>query len=348
MNWLPIATSIAAVACSAVIGAVFIVSLGADPVAAYASMVRGAFGSVNGISETLVRATPLIFLGLGAAVAFRARVWNIGGEGQLVLGALGAALVGLYLPFPSWISLPAAILLGCLFGGAWAGIAGFLKARMGTNEIIITIMMNFIAIYAVSYMNHGPLREAIGIFPQSDVIARAAWLPKLLPPTRIHAGIILAIVVTVLVHILLSRSALGYRIAAVGNNAEAARYAGIRVPATIVLVMLISGGLAGLAGVNEISGIHHRLIDNISNGLGFTGIVVALLGRLNPFGIVLAAILFGALNVGADAMERTMGLPSSFAFVLQALVVLFIIAGHHLNAKGTFARLGKRSTAERT
>jgi simple sugar transport system permease protein len=321
-------TPVAAILISLGFGALLMGFIGVNPLTAYLALLKGAFGSINGIAETLVKATPLLLVGLGIAFAFRARIWNIGGEGQLLLGALGATLAGLFLgDLPRWILLPIVVLAGFVFGGTWGAIVGFLKARYGTNEIIVTIMMNYIAIYGVSFMNHGPLREAIGIFPQTDLIGEGAWLGRLLIPTRVHAGIFLAIMLALISQVVFQRTSLGYRIMAVGQNPDASNYAGIGVRSTMIWVMILSGGLAGIAGMSEISGIHHRLMDDISGGYGFTGIVVALLGRLQPLGVVVAAILFGALNVGADSMERTMGLPSPLAFILQALVVLFVLGG---------------------
>ncbi len=333
-------TPITAILLSLLIGAILITAVDVNPLMAYAALLTGAFGSLNGFSETLVKATPLMLVGLGIVFAFRARIWNIGGEGQLLLGALGATLTGLYLGgLPSWLLLPVTILAGFLFGGLWGAIAGFLKARYGTNEIIVTIMMNYIALYGVSFMNHVPLREVIGIFPQTDLIVEGAQLGRLLPPTRLHAGILVALGLAVASTVILQRTTLGYRLKAVGFSPDASHYAGIEVRSTMILSMVLSGGLAGIAGMSEISGIHHRLMDNISSGYGFTGIVVALLGRLHPLGVAVTAIIFGALNVGADSMERTMGMPSPLAFILQALVVLFVLGGDMLTRKALRERV---------
>ena len=346
---LAVLTPIAAILLSLLIGAILITAVDVNPLRAYAALLTGAFGSLNGFSETLVKATPLMLVGLGIVFAFRTRIWNIGGEGQLLLGALGATLAGLYLGgLPSWLLLPATILAGFLFGGLWGAMAGFLKARYGTNEIIVTIMMNYIALYGVSFMNHVPLREAIGIFPQTDLIVEGARFGRLLPPTRLHAGILVALGLAFVSTVVFQRTTLGYRLKAVGSSPDASRYAGIEVRSTVILSMVLSGGLAGIAGMSEISGIHHRLMDNISSGYGFTGIVVALLGRLHPLGVAVTAIFFGALNVGADSMERTMGLPSPLAFILQALVVLFVLGGDMLTRKAVRERVRRLWVERRT
>lgn len=304
---------------------------GADPVVAYAVLFRGAFGSVDSFVDVIMRATPLLLAGLGTAVAFKGGQWNIGGEGQIYFGALGATLVGLaFRGLPLVVHLPLT-LLGAVLGGAlWALGPALLKARRGVSEIISTLMLNYIAIFIIRYLVKGPLQGASEFMPQTAVIPEAARLPFLFPPWRLHAGTLLALVLAFGVYFLLQRTSLGYEFRAVGQNPTAARYGGIRVPAMVVLIMVISGGLAGLAGANEVLGYHYKLFDGFSPGYGFTGIIVALLGRLNPAGIILSSVLFSGLIVGANEMQRVVGVPTAIAGIIQGVVVLFVLGSEIL------------------
>jgi simple sugar transport system permease protein len=306
--------------------ALFIVMAGANPLQAYWAMFAGAFGSTKGIIAVLIRATPLLLTGLGTTVAFRSAQWNIGGEGQIYLGALGATLVGLaFTDLPIWVHLPLAILGSFIAGGLWALIPALLKALRGVNEIITTLMFSYIAIFLIQYLVDGPLQGPSAFMPQTAVIAESAWYPLLIPPYRLHGGFILALVMVVAVYILLWRTSIGYALRAVGHNALAARYGGISVVKNVVLVMVISGGLSGLAGANEVLGFHYRLLEGISPGYGFTGIIVALLGRLNPIGLVASSLLFSGLIIGANSMQQVVGIPSAIAGIIQGVVVLFVL-----------------------
>jgi simple sugar transport system permease protein len=316
-----------AMAAALVCGAILILLAGANPVAGYLALVSGAFGSLNSIAEVFVKATPLTLAGLGVALAFRAGYWNIGAEGQIFMGALGATFVGLNVGgWPASVALPATIAVGFLTGAIWGLIPGVLRVRLGASEIITTIMFNYIAILLVNYFITGPLKESEGFLPETDPIASAAVLPRLFPPTRLHAGVLIAVVAAGFLYWLMIRSTFGFRVRMVGMNPEAARYAGVSVARTWVVVSLLAGGLAGLAGMAEVAGVHRRLIEDISGGYGFTAIVVALLGWLHPVGVALAAILFAALRVGADAMQRAIGVPVTLVYIIQALVILFILA----------------------
>lgn len=319
------------------IGALLVLLAGANPLTGYLALVMGAFGSVNSVAEVVVKTTPLLLAGLGIALAFRAGYWNIGAEGQLYMGALAATWVGLNAgAWPAAVALPAAVAAGFAGGALWGLVPGLLRARLGVSEIINTIMFNYIAIYLVSWLVTGPLKEEGGFLPQTDLIADPAVLPRLLPPTRLHAGVLLAVAAAAALYWLMVRSTLGFRVRVVGGNPEAARYAGISVNGTWVLVAAVSGGLAGLAGMSEISGVHQRLLEDVSAGYGYTAIVVALLGWLHPLGVVVAAVLFAALRVGADAMQRALGIPVALVYIIQALVVLFVLA------RGAFGGLGLR------
>jgi ABC-type uncharacterized transport system permease subunit len=318
-----------AIAAALVVVAIMIAAAGIDPLAAYGALLEGSVGSVNGISETLVRATPLILIGLGIAIAFRGGMWNIGGEGQFYLGALGAVLVGVYLPpMPAPLHILLALLCGFAFGGLWAAIPGYLRVKRGANEIVVTIMMNYLATFLISFLVAGPLRDNSRVIPvpQTAPIASSAVLPRLIPQTRAHAGLIVAIIAAVIVWFVLERTALGYSIKATGENPDAASYGGINVAVAGTLAMGLSGGLAGLAGMGEVAGVHRYLLEGISPGYGYLAIAVALFGGLNPLGVVLSALFFGALMVGADAMQRAVGVPVATIYLLQGLVVIFVLA----------------------
>ncbi len=334
-----LALIIVSVVMALLVGAAAIALTGVSPLTAYQALFYGAYGRLYGLIDTLVKATPLLLAGLGVTVAFRAGIWNIGAEGQLYMGALFATWAGLNLgELPASLLLPLAILAGFISGGLWGLIPGILKAALEVNEVIISLMLNYIAIYFVSYLVHGPMEEVGGFMPQTPRVAPGAQLPLLIPPTRLHAGIILALVLAVVIHFVLWRTTFGYRLRAIGANPRAARYGGIKIGRNIALTMFISGGLAGLAGANEVLGIHYRLLDGISPGYGFTAIVVALLGKLHPLGVVAAALLFASLSVGADMMQRMVRIPIALAHVIQALVVLFVL-GTEILLEYTFTPL---------
>jgi general nucleoside transport system permease protein len=314
------------------IGAGMLLVLKANPLTAYSTLITGAFGSVSGITQTLVKATPLLLVGLGVVIAFRGGVINIGGEGQLVVGALAATAVSLAMPkLTGILLLPLALLAGVLAGAIWGGIPGVLKARLGVNEILSTIMMNAIAVQLSLYLLTGPMLDpsqvASGSYiAQSGLLPKQVWLVRLIPRTLLHGGAILAVVLAVVVYIFLWRTTIGYRIRAVGLNPDAARYAGIRVPIYQALALVLGGAFAGLAGAVEVMGVEHRMMDGLSGGYGFTGIVAALFGGLHPLGAIPASILFGGLLVGADQMQRTIQVPSALISTILGMIVLFVVA----------------------
>lgn len=321
---------VAGVVVALLISAVMLVILKADPIAAYSAMVTGAAGSVSGITQSLVKATPLLLVGLGICIAFRANVINIGGEGQIIIGALLATWFPLtFHTWPGWLLIPSTLLVGFLGGAAWGFVPGILKARLGVNEILSTIMMNSIAQQLMYMLLHGALMDPAGIaagtfLAQSARLPQQVWLPRLVPQTLLHAGAILAVVLAVLVYFFLWRTTIGYRIRAVGLNPNASRYAGINVPFYQALSMTLAGGFAGIAGAIEVIGVQHRLLDGVTSGYGFTGIVAALLGSLHPLGLIPASILFGGLLVGAGEMQRAVQVPSSLITAILGLVVLFV------------------------
>jgi ABC-type uncharacterized transport system permease subunit len=333
------------------VGAIMLMVFDANPVVAYGALIEGAFGSTNALADTLVKATPLLLVALGICIAFRGGVINIGGEGQLILGALAATVIGLSLPdSPGYVVIPLALIFGFIAGGAWGAIPGFLKAYFNVNEILSTIMMNAIAVQGMNYLLSGPMidpvqLEAASRIPQTARLNAAFDLARLVP-TRLHLGTGLAIVAAFLVFIFLWRTVVGYRIRAVGLNANASRYAGINVPRHIVLSLLLSGAFCGLAGAIQIYGLHHRMFtDGSATGFtgsaGFNGIVVALFGQLHPLGAIPASFLFGALIVGANKLQRVMQVPSSFIIALNGLVVVFVVSADYWRR-----RLARRREAE--
>lgn len=328
---LPFLATLAAL----LVGAVMLVFLGANPFEAYRSLLEGAFGSPNAVADTIVKATPLLLVALGICIAFRGGVINIGGEGQLVVGAVMATMVGLSFPdAPGWLIIPLSALVGFAGGAFWGGIAGFLKAQFNVNEILSTIMLNQIAVQGMNYLLRGPMIDPVQLqaasrIPQTARLAQAFDLPRLVP-TRLHLGALIAVIVAVLVYIFLWRTVVGYRIRATGLNPDASRYAGIPVKRYIILSMLLSGGLIGLAGAIQVFGVHHRMFtDGSATGFtgsaGFNGIVVALFGQLHPLGAIPASFLFGALLVGANKLQRAMQVPAAFLTALNGLVVIFVV-----------------------
>ena len=333
------------------VGAVMLMVFDANPVVAYGALLEGAFGSTNALADTLVKATPLLLVALGICIAFRGGVINIGGEGQLLLGAVASTLVGLANPnMPGYLLIPLALLVGFLAGGAWGAIPGLLKAYFNVNEILSTIMMNAIAVQGMNYLLRGPMIDPVQLesasrIPQTARLSAAFDLPRLIP-TRLHLGTGLAIIAAFLVFIFLWRTVVGYRIRAVGLNPNASRYAGINVPRHIVLSMLLSGAFCGLAGAIQVYGLHHRMFTDgsamgFTGSAGFNGIVVALFGQLHPLGAIPASFLFGALIVGANKLQRVMQVPSSFIIALNGLVVVFVVSADYWRR-----RLARRREAE--
>lgn len=312
------------------IGAVLIGLTGANPWEAYAALLDGALGGRRQIVETLLKIGPLLIMGLGLTVAFRCRVWNIGGEGQYFMGALGAVLVGLWLQgsASAWVLIPLMLVAGVIGGALWAGLAALLKLRFGISEIISTIMLNFIAEYTILYLARQPLKDPDSFLPQSMQLVGPARMPTVY--NRVHIGVVIALVLVPLVYILLWRTPLGFKVRAIGSSQTVAHYAGMNVVAGVAFALMFSGALAGLTGAIEVSALHSRLKDGISGGYGFTGILVALLGRLHPVGVLLAAVFFGILTVGVQSMHSIYGLPIALAQVLQGVIVLCVLVADAL------------------
>lgn len=321
-----------ALAALLVTGVVAVVALevgGYEPGVALGALVRGAVGSPEQFfSVTLVRSVPLILTGLAVAVAFRAGIWNIGAEGQLYAGAMAGVWIGLAAgELPGWVVVPLVLLVASTAGAVWALVPTLMRLRLGVGEVITTILMNFVAIHLVGYMVSGPLQESRGVFPQTDVIAVSARLPLLIPGTRLHMGFAVALLLGVAVWVVLKGTVFGFRIRAVGQSPAAARITGRINGARVILVtFLASGAFAGLAGGMEVSGRTFALYEGLSPGWGYTAIAVALLARLHPIGVVAVAVMFGALEGGAGAMQREAGIPEAWVSGIEALVILAVLA----------------------
>jgi simple sugar transport system permease protein len=317
-------------------GAIVLVAIGANVFETYRVILTEPLKDLFGVTEILVRAVPLILVALGIAISFRSGILNIGAEGQIQIGILASTAVALALPgLQKPLLLPLVLVAGAAGGALWGGIAGMLKARLGVNEILSTVMLNYIAAQFYSFLLRGPMLDPAEITmgsgtPQSMRLAKTAWLDRMIPGTRLHWGLVIALVLALLVWLLLWRTTLGFRMRAAGAEAKAARYAGIKVERYLVVAMLFAGGFAGLAGAVEVTGVHRRAIEAISSGYGFSGIVVALFGGLHPAGIVPAALFFGLLLIGADMTQRAVGVPANMVLVLQGTIILAIVAARML------------------
>ena len=340
-RWLSPLATIAAVVVALIGGGLAIALAGGDPIRSYVHIYNAAFGSVGVISDTLVKATPLILTGLACAIAFRMRLWNIGAEGQFLMGAWGASAV-ILLPIlpsgtPGVVLIPAMMVAGALAGAAWAFIPGILRARLGVSEIITSLMLNYVALSWVQFWVFGPWSE--GGFQQTRAFPPEAWLPRLTDLSgavpafsglTVHAGLILGLVAAAVLWLILERGRWGYEISLVGDSPPAARYAGINISRTIILVFLVSGALAGLAGMSEVSGVVHRLQDRISPGYGYTAIIIAYLARFGPLRVVVASILFGALILAGREIQPS-GVPAMIqGFVLFAVIVAEVLVRYRV------------------
>jgi ABC-type uncharacterized transport system permease subunit len=320
-------SSAAALLLAFAVGAILISLEGVNPLTAYGTLLEASLGSTNGLAETAIRTVPLALCGMGIALAFRTGVFNVGAEGQLYIGGVVAAAIGAALPgLPQFVLLPAMALGAIIAGALWSALAGWLKLKFRSDELITTIMLNYVAIFFVAYLLHGPLQEAGSALAQTARLTPEARLPVILPMTRLHAGIIVVVILAIAAQIFLWRSVWGFRFRAVGHNARAAQNAGIGVGRVVILGFLACGALSGLAGFMEVAGVQRRMIENLSPGFGYTAIIVALLGQTNPIGVFLAAVLFAALQIGSTTMESAVGVPSALTTIIQALVVLFLVA----------------------
>jgi simple sugar transport system permease protein len=355
---LYVATVVALAALAAVaVASLVLLAIGASPGATFVTIFTGPLKDLFTLSEIGVRAVPLILVALGVTISFRSGILNIGAEGQMLMGILASTAVALALPgLPRLLLLTLSLLAGAAAGAAWGGIAGWLRAKLDVNEILSTVMLNYIAAQLYTFLLRGPMLDPDELMtgsgtPQSMRLPRTAWLDRLIPGTRLHSGLLVALVLAFAVWLLLWRTTLGYRLRAAGAEAKAARYAGIRVERSLVVAMLFAGGFAGLAGSVEVAGVHHRAIEAITSGYGFAGIVVALFGALHPAGIVPAAAFFGLMLVGADMTQRSNGVPANMVLVLEGVIILAIVSARMvLNnpyAQDRAARLVRRALRTR-
>lgn len=326
---LTVLAPVGAIAAALIVAGVLIALAGANPLRAYALILKGAFGSRLGVSEMLTRATPLILTGLAAAVAFRARLWNIGGEGQFYLGALGVTAIGM-VPAVSAMPAPLAIVL-CLVVGAVSGTVLLLvplglRLRFGVDEVVTTLLLNFVAVLFVSLMIEGAMKDPLAFgWPQSVPVPDSAVLPKLMDRTRLHVGLLIAVAMAVAVWWVQARTVFGIRARAAGLNPRAAAFAGVPLGRTLIMVACLSGGLAGLAGAIEVMGVKGYVTTDLSPNYGYSGIVIAMLANLNPIGVIAAAVFSAIMFVGADSMSRALSIPSYIADVTVALSLLTML-----------------------
>jgi len=328
------------------IGAIVLLATGYSPLEAYGAMLIGAFGDIYGIGQTLTQATPILFTALAFLLAFKCGLFNLGAEGQLLIGGFFAAVVGISLSgLPFFIHLPLALLAGTFGGALWGFIPAFLKTKLGAHEVITTMMSSYVALYVTSYFVNYPLK-APGWVSQTIPIATSAELPRLLPVTQLSGAFILSIAAAVATVYLLERTTVGYEIRAIGLNPAAAENAGINTKGGLILAFVISGAIAGIGGAGEVLGVHRRFIDGFSPGYGWDGLAVALIGGLNPLGSIIAAILFGAIRSGGITMNVSTGVPLDIINILQALVVLLVAAPKlvaFIKKKGGFKWLTSRT-----
>lgn len=324
--WLGVAMPIGAILATLVLCSGLIALAGANVLDAYGQLFLSAVSSRFNLVETVVKATPMVFTGLAVAVAFRAKFWNIGAEGQLLCGAMAAAFVG-GLTLPAWSYVPLMIAAGGLAGSAAALVPGVLKVRYRVDDVVATLLLNFVIFYAMTALLDGPWKDPLSGYPDSPDISMDAEFPILLPGTRLHLGVLLAVLAAPLVWFLITRTTLGFAIRAVGENPRAAAYAGLDVPRVMLVSAVLSGALAGLAGVGEVGGVHFQVMAGLSPGYGYTGIVIAMLARLNPLGVLPAALFFAVVVTGAEAMSRATGVPVFLAEVIQGTALLCMVAG---------------------
>ncbi|HXR22318.1 MAG TPA: ABC transporter permease [Acidimicrobiales bacterium] len=343
LGWLALPLSALA---ALLIGALLILGFGANPVTGYHALLSGAFGGSYALASTAQKAVPLLLVATGICIAVRANVWNIGGEGQIVMGALASTATALALPnLPAFVLLPLVVIAAACGGAIWAGIAGFFKAYFNVNEILSTIMLNLVAVQVMNYLLSGPLVNKsqsfsiTGLIPQTKLLSKNAWLPTIMSGTQLNLGVVIAVAVAVAVYFLLWRTGFGFRIRAVGLSRDAAAYAGMPVKRTVMNAMVLSGACCGVAGAVLVFGsISHRMVtDGSLTGFtgndGFNGIVVALFGGLNPLWSILSAYLFGGLLIGGTSMQAIIGVPTDLVTTIEGLVVIFVVSIDYLRVR---------------
>jgi simple sugar transport system permease protein len=323
-RWLSVALPVIAVAVTLILCSGLIAIAGANVFEAYGVMFRAALGGTYALTETLVRAAPMIFTGLAVAVAFRVKFWNIGAEGQLLAGAVAGCAAGA-VPMPGVLGMLAMALAGAAAGAAVALVPALLRVRLKVDDVVTSLLLNSIIYYALMALIEGGWKDPLSGYPISPPIQDSADFPVLIDGTRLHIGVVAALLAAPFVWLLIARTTLGFAIRVTGENAEAARYGGIPVERVIVFAALLSGALAGLAGVGEVGGVHYQVMSDISPGFGYSGIVIAMLARLNPLGVVPAAIFLAAVMTGAEAMARATGVPVFLGDVIQGTALLAML-----------------------
>jgi simple sugar transport system permease protein len=342
LSWVALPLSLVA---ALLLGAVMMLVLGANPINGYNAMIVGAFDGSYALGSTAVQAAPLLLVAVGICVAFRANVFNIGGEGQLAMGGLAGSATALALPhLPSVVLIPLVLLAGAAGGAVWGAIPGAFKAYFNVNEILSTIMLNLVAVQVMNWLLAGPMvdktqNSTYGLIPETKLLPRNSWLPIIVPNTQLHLGVLVAVLVSVGVWVLLYRTSFGFRLQAVGLSRDASRYAGMPVKRTMTLAMTISGAMCGIGGALLVFGsISHRMVtDGSLTGFtgsdGFNGIVVALFGALNPLWSVISAFLFGGMIVGGDALQVATGVPADMVTALEGLVVVFVVSLEYMRRR---------------
>ena len=328
-----VAAPIICVIAALLVTGVLLALLGADPIFAYKTLVMGGIGSPQALSDTLAKMIPIALIAFGVMLTFRCGLWNVGGEGQFYSGAIAATITGIVVDAPAIVLIPLEIIAGVIAGCLTAYVPAILKARLHANEILVTLMLNYVPVYLALYVIQGPFSH--GLAAKTQDIHAAGELPWLIVGSlrllvgslRLHAGLIFVLVSVISVSLLIHRTTFGYKIRAIGSNPKAAQAAGIDVVSTQFWTFLIAGGFGGLAGMIQVAAVHHNLLEGMSAGFGFTAIVTALLGRLQPVGILIASFGFAALVVGGDSMQRIAKIESSTVFVIEGLILLFLLAG---------------------
>ncbi len=328
------------------LGAVFLIILDVNPFTAYYYLLVRPFGSLNSIGEMTIKMVPILIVGIGVSFTFQTKLSNLGGEGQICLGAIGMTLVGTssFAEAAGGWYIPVGMLVAALFGALWAGIAGFFKTRFKASEIITTLLLNYIAVQLLSWCVYYPLRDTAGNIPQSAAVA--ATLPRLISGSRMNVGLIIALACVVVYWVVMKRTKFGYRLRVLGGSIKAATFGGISKRKYYLIVMMISGAFAGLAGSIELAGTQTRLLEGLAGSYGFDGVVASLLGMMNPLGVLLSSVLLGALSIGAETMQVRTGVSSLFLNVLEALIVLFILLGFSFFGDGSRKKNKKGKESE--
>ncbi|MCC6146425.1 MAG: ABC transporter permease [Anaerolineaceae bacterium] len=329
--WKRLSPPLIAVAAALIVCGVLMLVMNFNPLLAYQALFESAIGNKSAIGTTIIKSLPLLITGLAVTIAYRAEIFNIGVEGQILIGGIFAVWVGTKVTgLPPFIHIPLCMIAGMVGGMAYAWLPAWLKAKRGINEVIVTLLLNYMAALLLSWVVRGPLREPGQLYAKTAEVAQTARLPILVPEMRLHPGIFIALILVVLCYFFLWRTVPGFNIRFVGANQRAAEAAGINVPKTMLTSFLISGSLAGLAGTLHIIGTEYRMLESFLSGFGYDAIAAALVGQLHPFGVLLGGFFFGALRSGSNGMQISLGIPSTLIYVIQALIILFVLASYHI------------------